>query len=74
MGAHAKYRTLINEINAAGIDCALIRDGTKSYKVTAGNHHRSYRNRNSANKFIVRIHTKEVKNSILIKNKILKHT
>lgn len=67
MGAHKKYRDIMNELKDLGVDCFIIRQSRKRYLAIAGSMHKSYRYRISANKFITRIHMQEVKTPKLFK-------
>lgn len=67
MGAHKKYRDMMEQLKIAGIDVAIIKEGDKEYKVVAGNKHVTYRYRISANKYLIRIHQQET-NKILLFN------
>lgn len=67
MGAHKKYRDIMNELKDLGVDCCIIRVSRKKYFAIAGSVHKSYRHRISANKFITRIHLQQIKTPKLFK-------
>ena len=67
MGAHKKYRDMMEQLKSVGVDVVIIKEGDKEYKVVAGNKHITYGYRVSANRYLNRIHQQET-NKLLIFN------
>lgn len=67
MGAHLKNRTMMKELDAVGISTAILKQGEYRWKVIAGGNHKTFRHRITCNKFLQRIHQKEIGQTLLIK-------
>jgi len=65
MGAHPKYRTMMQELTKVGVDINIHRQGEKAYKLSVGTKERIFRLRSTCNRHLEKIFTKETNKTLL---------
>ena len=65
MGAHKKYRDMMEELMKVGIDIHIRRQGEKAYKLSVGSKERIFKNRSTCNRHLERIFINETNKPLL---------
>lgn len=58
---------MMQDLKEAGIECDIIKEGEKAFKIVAGNVHKTYRFIISCNTYLKRLHDAEAKKPLLFR-------